>query len=87
MTRVWKVYGEEGHRQRESFAKSTAFVSSYDKHITVQLLNSDITHTNEFSIVKIDAPTAKECEEELWAQLSDGVFENSHTGKIEEIEL
>lgn len=86
VTRSWKVYGLEGHRQRESFCKSYSYDFSKENDIRIiEVLNSDITGTNEYSIIKITRNTAKECEEELSGQLSDGIFENSRTGKIEEI--
>lgn len=87
ITRMWKIYGADGHRQRESFCLSCKYDFSKDRGKTriVEVLNSDKTGTNEYSIIKITADTAGECEEELDGQLSDGVFENSRTGEIEEI--
>lgn len=51
----------------------------------MEILNSDQTGTNDYSIVRITRQTAEECQEELDGQLSDGIFENSKFGKIEEI--
>lgn len=85
-TRAWKVYGAEGHRQRESFCAS--YKNDWSKNgktRIVEVLNSDRTGTNLYSVVKITRDTEEECENELWGQLSDGIFENSVTGKIEEI--
>lgn len=45
----------------------------------------DKTGTHEYVIVRITRNTARECEEELEGQLSDGLFENSRTGMIEEV--
>ena len=42
--------------------------------------------TNEYSIVRITRNTAEECLQELEGQLSDGIFENSRVGVIEEIQ-
>jgi hypothetical protein len=84
--RSWKVYGILGHRQRESFHKSVKYDwSEKEKARIIEVENSDITGTNEYSIIRITCNTFEECEEELEAQISDGIFENSNTGRIEEI--
>lgn len=85
--RSWKVYGVNGHRQRESFFKSIIddFSNERDGVRIIETENADKTGTNEYTIVRITRNTAQECEEELWGQISDGIFENSRTGKVEEI--
>ena len=80
VTRTWKVYGAEGHRQRESFCGSQKY--DFSENGKVRILE---TGTNDYSIVRITRQTAEECQEELDGQLSDGIFENSRFGKIEEI--
>lgn len=86
VTRSWKVYGADGHRQRESFCPSYAYDFSHGDNVRIiEVDNSDKTGTNEYSIVRITRNTAEECENELDGQVSDGIFENSRTGKIEEI--
>lgn len=86
VTRTWKVYGSEGHRQRESFCDSQKYDFSENGKVRIlEILNSDQTGTNDYSIVRITRQTAEECQEELDGQLSDGIFENSKFGKIEEI--
>ena len=82
-TRIWRVYGEDGHRQRESFAPSWSFET--ENGAKVGVFNADATGTHAYSIVRITAPTVEQCEAELLGQLSDGVFENSRTGKVEEL--
>ena len=52
---------------------------------TREVRESDKTGTNEYSIIRITRNTPEECEKELEGQLSDGVFETSRIGKIEEI--
>lgn len=87
-TRAWKVYGAEGHRQRESFNSSQLYDFSTSERGNIRLIivhNSDITGTNEYTIVKITRNTAEECYDELIGQISDGIFENSRVGKVEEI--
>ena len=86
-TRTWRIYGAEGHRQRESFNKSYKYdFSQGDEVRIIEVRNSDITGTNEYTEVSITRNTADECLEELNGQLSDGIFENSRTGIIEEVE-
>ena len=86
VTREWKVYGVDGHRQRESFYESYKydFTEGADNRI-IEVDNADKTGTNEYSIIRITRNTPEECEEELLGQLSDGIFENSRAGKIVEI--
>ena len=89
VTRAWKVYGREGHRQKESFNYSVTNDFSDEKYgiRIIEVLNSDKTGTNEYSIIKITRNTAEECEAEFDGQLSDGVFENCATGFVEEVEI
>ena len=87
ITRVWKVYGMDGHRQKESFNDSYRYDFSKDGDVRIiEVENADKTGTNDFSLVRITRNTAKECGEELEGQLTDGIFENYRTGRIEEIE-
>lgn len=86
MTRAWKIYGAEGHRQRESFGKSCKYDFSEGADVRIiEVENSDKTGTNDYSIIRITRNNFEECEEELRGQLSDGVFENSRVGKVVEI--
>lgn len=88
VTRAWKIYGKDGHRQRESFGESFKNdFSNGDDICILEVLNSDISGTNEYSIFIITRNTAEECESTLLSQLDDGIFENSNTGKEEEIPL
>lgn len=85
-TMTWRIYGAEGHRQRESFNNSYTLDFSTDTETRViTVLNSDVTGTNEFSKVIITRNTFKECKEELEGQLSDGIFENSRVGRVVEV--
>ena len=86
VTKAWKVYGREGHRQRESFSPSYTYDFSKPNNtriITVQ--NSDKTGTNDYSIVIITRNTEEECNDEMVGQLFDGIFENSAVGDVVEI--
>ena len=81
MTKEYRVYGILGHRQRESFNKSYTwdFSEGNNKRI-IEVLNSDKTGTNEYTILRITRNTEEECYAELEAQISDGIFENSRVG-------
>ena len=86
ITRTWKVNGVLGHRQKESFNKSYKWDFSEDDNVRIiEVDNSDKTGTNDYSIVRITRNTAEECEAELNGQITDGIFENSKVGFIEEI--
>lgn len=87
VTRSWKVYGVYGHRQRESFAPSRKYDWSCAEYGTriVEIINSDQTGTNEYTIVKVTRDTAELCEKEIDGQISDGIFENCRTGDVVEI--
>lgn len=86
MVKAWKVYGREGHRQRESFCDSRVFSAERDgKPYVFCVFNSDITNTNEYTIVVCAAADEETVCGAFDAHLSDGVFENSHFGKIVEI--
>lgn len=84
VTRSWKVYGPDGHRQRESFHKSVRYDFSNDEDGVriIEVENADKTGTNEYSIIRITRDNRVLCQAELYGQLSDGIFENSHVGKV-----
>lgn len=84
LEKKWKIYGIEGHRQSASFGKSRKNVKTWGG-VYFDLLNSDITGTNDYTILIVRAETEKLCRAELYAQISDGIFENCRVGKIEEI--
>ena len=69
ITRAWKVNGVLGHRQRESFNKSYKW---------------DFSKGDNIRIIEVDN-SDKKCESELKGQITDGIFENSKVGFIEEI--
>lgn len=86
ITMAWKIYGQDGHRQRESFAPSVHYDWTRGEDVRiVDIFNSDRTGTNDYTIVVITRNTTRECVEEMDGQLSDGIFENSRYGKIVEI--
>ena len=79
--KVYHVYGEYGHRQRESFSESYELLNEKNNTI-ICVHNSDITGTNDYTEIEIIAKSEKECDEILDVQLTDGIFENSKTGKV-----
>ena len=90
VTRAFRVWGWDGHPQRESFGPSwkedwTGQWDGLDGIRIVECRNSDVTGTNDYSDVIITRPTAADCMQELDGQLSDGIFENSRLGKVEEL--
>lgn len=88
VTRTWKIYGAEGHRQRESFNESYKHdFSKGDNVRIIEVENSDKTGTNDYTLVRITRNTAEECQAELDGQIYDGIFENSRTGIVEELSL
>lgn len=78
---IYKIYGKYGHRQRESFYPShTLNCGDY----AVGVINSDVSKTNEFSLVlivgKMGLDELRYC---LYSQLADGIFECSNVGDVE----
>lgn len=87
VTRTWKVYGRDGHRQSESFGPSVYWDWSC-KSDGVRIFeadNYDKTGTHDYTIVRITRNTWKECGEEMEGQISDGYFENSYVGDVVEL--
>lgn len=86
ITRTWEVYGYDGHRQRESFNPSYRYDWTVGDDVRIiEVLNADKTSTNDYSVVKITRNTPEECEDELWGQITDGIFENSRVGFVKEV--
>ena len=89
VTKAYKVYGWNGHRQKESFNKSYNCDFSDEKVGTriITVLNSDVTGTNDYSLVIVTRNTEEECDKTIDGQVSDGIFENCRTGRIEFVDL
>ena len=87
----FKIFGADNHRQRESFHASHysdfSKSSSWTRPVKIWVLNSDKTGTNEYSIVSILAANKDMILKELDGQITDGIFENSVVGKIEEMKI
>lgn len=82
VTKIYKIYGIDGHRQKESFNKSYTLAL---KDSTIQILNADHTGSNQYTILSITSETESDCISILDRQLSDGIFENCRTGRIEKM--
>lgn len=71
---------ERYHRNRESFFPSCYYdFTGYREGDGVRIireLNSDILGTNDYNIVIITRETATQCDDEMFGQWSDGIFEN-----------
>lgn len=76
-----KVYGRQGHRQRQSFGDS--FTVKPDVDVAITVLREDITNTHDYVIIMIAAAEKERCFQELEAQLTDGIFECSKVGSVE----
>lgn len=85
-TKTFKVYGRTGHRQKESFNASYMYDFSADQATRIiEVFNSDMTGTNEYTVVRITRNTENECFDEIEGQLSDGIFENVGTGAVVDV--
>lgn len=84
-----KVYGEAGHRQRQSFGPTVRwdFTDTLEGTRLLEFKNSDETGTNEYTLTTIVRDTKEGCFDELDGQIYDGYFENANTGRIEEVFL
>lgn len=86
-TRMWRIYGSGGYRIHESFFKSRKLNYSRLGFISViEIFNSDVTGTNQYTDVRIQCYTPEECERELLDLLQYGVLRKSRIGEIIEID-
>ena len=86
VTRTWKVYGTEGHRQRESFFRPISMISLMSRTEPYHRGRQFRQDGNDMTIYcRITRDTAKLCAAELNGQISDGIFENSRVGQILEV--
>lgn len=86
VTKSYKIYGKDGHRQAVSFQESKKYDFSENENVRIlDLKNSDVTGTNDYTLLTISRNTIEEIKSELEGQISDGIFENYNVGKIEEV--
>lgn len=77
---AYNYAAERYHRNRESFFPScyndfTGYREGDGARI-IRELNSDILGTNDYNVVIITRETAIQCDDEMFGQWSDGIFEN-----------
>lgn len=84
-TKVWKIYGADGHRQAQSFGTSEKLDLSNeaDGVRVIEIGREDVTDTNDYVIIRITRNTEAECDAELNGQIDDGIFENCRVGAVE----
>ena len=86
VTKAWKLYGPNDHKQEESLKPSYKVDLSNDSDTRIyEVFNSDKTGETKYSIVKITTSSSTDCNKELDAQISDGLFEHMNIGEVEEI--
>lgn len=74
-------YNECEKKELKSVSKNCKSVSwdfsgNWDKVCSIEILNSDITMDDKYSIVQITRESRKACEMEFEGQISEGYFEN-----------
>lgn len=85
MKRTFRVYGKDGHGQAMSFYENSADLKFDWEDSACTILCKDVTGTNEYCEVIINAESAEKCESVLDGQLDDGFFESASFGRITEI--
>ena len=83
ITRTFKVFGRDGHHQRMSFQPSGTHTTWSGR--IVEILNSDVTGTNDYSIVRISSTTSEDCLNGIYSQVDDGYFEGARVGRVVEV--
>lgn len=80
------MYGREGHRIATSFEPSFQYdFSTAEETRIIEVECADKTGTNDYVLLRITENTDRECVSEMHGQVSDGIFENCRTGKIEAV--
>lgn len=89
--KAFRVYGKEGHRFRGSFFESRILSLSGSPAVIMNVINSDITGTNEYSVLKFtcmfDELPNEAFEHIAEVQAYDGIFECCTIGDIVEVPL
>lgn len=89
--KAFRVYGKEGHRFRGSFFESRNLLLSGFPAVMMNVINSDITGTNEYSVLKFTCMFGElpnEAFEHIAeVQAYDGIFEFCTIGDIVEVPL
>ena len=89
--KAFRVYGKEGHRFRGSFFETRSLLLSGVPSVIMDVINSDITETNDYSILKFTCMFGELSNEEFEhmaeVQAYDGIFECCAIGNIVEVAL
>ena len=85
MRAMYRIWGEEGHRQKASWQKSVKF-ATYDGY-TIETWCFDRTGTHDYVDMEVTANSVSSADlyEETQTQLDDGVIECCNYGKIEKL--
>lgn len=89
--KAFRVYGKEGHRFRGSFFETRSLLLSGVPSVIMDVINSDMTETNDYSILKFtclfgELPN-EAFEHMAEVQAYDGIFECCTIGDIVEVPL
>jgi hypothetical protein len=89
--KAFRVYGKGAHRFRGSFFESRSLLLSGVPSVIMDVINSDITETNDYSILKFTCMFGELSNEEFEhmaeVQAYDGIFECCAIGNIVEVAL
>lgn len=89
--KAFRVYGKGAHRFRGSFFETRSLLLSGVSSVIMDVINSDITETNDYSILKFTCMFGELSNEEFEhmaeVQAYDGIFECCAIGNIVEVAL
>ena len=89
--KAFRVYGKGAHRFRGSFFETRSLLLSGVPSVIMDVINSDITETNDYSILKFKSMFGELSNEEFEhmaeVQAYDGIFECCAIGNIVEVAL
>ena len=89
--KAFRVYGKGAHRFRGSFFETRSLLLSGVPSVIMYVINSDITGTNDYSILKFTCMFGELSNEEFEhmaeVQAYDGIFECCEIGNIVEVAL
>ena len=89
--KAFRVYGKGAHRFRGSFFETRSLLLSGVPYVIMDVINSDITETNDYSILKFTSMFGELSNEEFEhmaeVQAYDGIFECCAIGNIVEVAL
>lgn len=81
MLRIFRVYGQEGHRQAKSFGRSRTWV--LENGDWIHFACADETGTNAYT--EVQTRISGHASDFLKGQICDGFFEDSRVGKVMEV--